>query len=295
MRLVSLLAPAACGVLVLTTASDANAQSSERRSGWYVGGGVGANWVADIEQNGENRDRFCYPTNACFDEYPRPSLPGYRWVYDLESAAGPLFELSTGFILNRARLEVSFVQRTNDVAQMFRHASTLDGAALPPRPDSTVVADTRSSVDDLAVRTLAFNAYYHFRSAATGLSPYVGGGGGPAVVDIRGEQFSDSYYDTAADGVYYPPLSFYNSRLNADFSDTVLAGHLHAGADYGLSARAALGVKLTYTMLGDVEYTGPYDAHAMNAVDPDFTHTDTFTGARYWSLLFTVRYTLGGG
>lgn len=42
MRLASLIAPAACGILVLSSATDAAAQSEagERRSGWYVGGGT---------------------------------------------------------------------------------------------------------------------------------------------------------------------------------------------------------------------------------------------------------------
>ena len=53
-------------------------------------------------------------------------------------------------------------------------------------------------------------------------------------------------------------------------------------------------MKLTWSMLSDVEYTGTYDLHAAQRFDPDFTHTDTFTGARYWSLQFTVRYVLGG-
>ena len=91
-----------------------------------------------------------------------------------------------------------------------------------------------------------------------------------------------------------PPLSSYNARLDADFSDTVLAGHLHAGTDFGLNERTALGAKLTYSMLADIEYTGGYQLHSAHALDPNFTHTDTFTGTRYWTLLFTVRHVFGG-
>ena len=118
---------------------------------------------------------------------------------------------------------------------------------------------------------------------------------GPAFVDVRGVRFSDEYFDTAGDGAAHdPPLASYNASLAADFSDTVLAGHVHAGADFGLNDRTALGVKLTWSMLRDAEYTGTYDRHAAHRVDPDFTHTDTFAGTRYWSLLFTVRYAIGG-
>jgi opacity protein-like surface antigen len=294
MRLASFIVAAACGSLLVLLASDAVAQSAERRSGWYVGGGVGANWASEMEQTGFNRDRLCYPTDACFDEDPRPEFPGYRWAYDLDSAAGAMFELSAGYALGRARFDVSFGQRRNDVDQMFSSVTTFDGVALEDRLDSTVTSNTTSSIDDFAVRTLAFNAYYDFRNAATGFSPYVGAGVGPAFVDIRGVRFSDEYFDTAGNGAAYdPPLSSYNASLDDDFSDTVLAGHLHAGADFGVNDRTALGVKLTYSLLSDVEYTGPYDLHAAQRVDPDFSHTDMFTGARYWSLQFTVRYVLG--
>ncbi len=295
MRFASLFAPVACGVLVLSLASDAAAQSGERRSGWYIGGGVGANWASEIEQTGFNRDPLCYPTDACFDQDPRPEFPGYRWAYDLDSPAGPAFELAAGYALGRTRLELSFGQRRNDVDQMFSSVTTFDGVALEDRRNSTVTSNTTSSIDDLRVRTLAFNAYYDFRNAATGFSPYVGAGVGPAFVDVRGVRFSDEYFDTAGNGAAHdPPLSSYNASLDADFSDTVLAGHLHAGADFGVNARTALGVKLTWSMLSDVEYTGTYDLHAAQRFNPDFTHTDTFTGARYWSLQFTVRYVLGG-
>ena len=73
MRIASFIAPAIGGILVLCAVSDAAAQSGgSRRSGWYVGGGVGANWASDINQTGFNRDPLCYPTDACFDEDPRP-------------------------------------------------------------------------------------------------------------------------------------------------------------------------------------------------------------------------------
>ena len=296
MHLASLVAPAACCFLVFSLAPDAAAQSGgERRSGWYVGGTVGANRASQIEQTGFNRDPLCYPTDACFDQDPRPEFPGYRWAYDLDSAADATFELSAGYVLNRARLELSFGQRRNDIDQMFRSVTTFDGVALEDRRGSSVTSNTSSSIDNLTVRTLVVNAYYDFRSAATGFSPYVGAGVGPAFVDIHGVSFSDEYFDTAGNGVAYdPPLSSYNARLDDDYTARVLAGHLHAGADYGVNERTALGVKLTCSILSDVEYTGTYDLHAAQRFDPDFTHTDTFTGSRYWSLQFTVRYVLGG-
>ncbi|MXY69659.1 MAG: P44/Msp2 family outer membrane protein [Acidobacteriia bacterium] len=295
MRLAS-LASAACAVLVLALAPNAAAQSglTQLRSGWYVSGAVGANWGSEVEQTGLNRDPLCYPTNACFDEEPRPEFPGYRWAYDLDSGSGAMFELSAGYTLRRVRFELSFGERRNGVEQMFRSATTLDGAVLEDRRNSTVRSDTTSSIDALTVRTLAFNGYYDFWDAAPGFTPYIGAGVGPAFVGIRGVRFSDEYFDTADGTVAYdPPLSSYNARLDDDYTDTVLAGHLHAGADFGVKERTALGFRLTYSMLSDAQYTGTYSLHAAHRFDPDFTHTDRFAGTRYWSLQFTVRYVLG--
>ena len=78
MRRASFIAAALGGILAVCSASDALAQSGSagsRRSGWYVGGGVGANWASDINQTGFNRDPLCYPTDACFDEDPVPKFP----------------------------------------------------------------------------------------------------------------------------------------------------------------------------------------------------------------------------
>ena len=285
------------GVLALFAAEDATAQNraGEPRSGWYVGGGGGVNRASDINQRGSNRDTLCYPTFACFDEQPRSEQSGYRWAYDLQTAAGAPFELSTGFIFDRLRLELSFAQRVNGIEQVFRSVSDFDGNPPARRSGNSVASDAEYRIDNLTARTLAFNAYYDFRTATGGLVPYVGVGAGPAFAAIRGLHYAEQYRDAAGnDTAYDPPLSYYSSRQETDMSGTVLAGHLHAGADFGVADRTALGVKLTYTVLGDIEYTGTYQVHAQHSVDPNFSNHTTFTGARYWTVLFTVRYALGG-
>ena len=291
MRLASFIASAA-GILVLLSASGVSAQGAagEPRSGWYVGGGIGADWASNIMQSGWNRDPLCYPTDACFDLDPRPEVAGYRWHYDVAAATGPVFELSAGLIANRARVELAFGQKWNDLDQMFLGVTDYDGVAMADRVGSTVTSDTSSSIDHLAVRMLTVNAYYDFPAGSL-VSPYLGAGVGPAFVTVAGVRFSDMYRDTAVNGdVHDPPLSFYNASLDDDLSDTVLAGHLHAGADFRLADRTWLGLKLTYSMLGDIETSGGYDLHAAQAFDPDFEHHDTFAGARSWSLMLTVKY-----
>lgn len=278
--------------LVLGSVSGVSAQDAtgERRSGWYVGGGFGGSWPSSLVQNGWNRDPFCYPTDACFDEAPRPEISGYRWRYDVAAAPGFAFELSTGVLVDRARLELSLGATRNGLDQTFVSVTDYDGVPMEARRDTTVVSDVRSSIDHLAVRTLAFNAYYDF-PAGSRFSPYVGAGLGPAFVTVAGVRFSDEYRDTAADGdVHDPPLSSYNARLDDDLSATVPAWQLHAGADFRVAGGTALGAKLTWSMLADVETSGGYDLHAAHAFDPDFSHHDTFSGARFWTLLFTVKH-----
>ena len=119
----------------------------------------------------------------------------------------------------------------------------------------------------------------------------LGAGVGPAFVTVAGVRFSDEYRDTAVNSdVYDPPLSFYNTSLDDDLSDTVLARHLHAGTDVRIADRTWLGLKMTYSMLGDIETRGGYDLHAAHALDPDFEYHDTFTAARSWALMFTGKY-----
>ena len=193
------------------------------RSGWYVGVGGGANWASDIDQEGWNRETTCYPTDACFDADPIPEISGYRWLYDIDAASGAMFEISGGLIFDRTRMELSFAQRKDDLDQMFRSITEYDGTSLEDRRGGSVVSNARASIDHLTVRTLALNAYYDFPDAYRGISLYLGGGLGPAFVELSGLHFSTDYEDTSGNApTYDPPLSFYNSRQDADLSDTVL-------------------------------------------------------------------------
>ena len=109
-------------------------------------------------------------------------------------------------------------------------------------------------------------------------------------------QYSNDYQDTAeSPPVYDPPLSFYNSVQDSDYSDTVPAGRLHAGADYEVNERMILGAKLTWSLVGEITDTGVYASHPMQQEgDPPFTNQTSFDAARGWSLALTVKHRLGG-
>ena len=292
MRLTLFVATVA-GILVCGVMADAAAQSGPR-SGWYVGGGIGASWGSNIDQEGWNRETTCYPTEACFDAVSAPPIFGYRWRYDIDAATGIAFEISAGRVFDRIRLELSFVQRENNLDQMFRNITEYDGTPLESRRGGSVVSNSRASIDDLIVRTLSLNAYYDFPDAFGKISPYVGVGLGPAFVEVSGVHFSSDYQDTSGNApTYDPPLPFYNSRQDADLSDTVLAGHLYAGMDYGFSDKTLLGLKLTYSMMDDFKSSGGYTVHPFHTQDADLANHNKFTELRSWNLVFTVKHLFG--
>lgn len=271
----------------LVAAGEAGAETE--RSGWYIGGGIGANWTNQLDQVGWNRDPYCYP-DSCAVPGPSANIPGYRWAYQIDSDAGSAFELSVGRLLNRWRLELSVAQRNNAIQQKFKHIAFLDGTVATPSSGNTVTSNAMAGIDDLTTRTISVNAYYDFTDAFERITPYVGVGVGVAFVEISGVHFSTRYEDPADPA---RDLSAFDSRQDADLSDTVFVGNFHAGADYSLTAETALGVKLTYSLMGDIEHTGNYQMHPMHAQDSAFTNTNTFSGPRQFSAMLTVKYLFG--
>ena len=125
-----------------------------------VGAGFGADWASDMAQEGWNRETTCYPKDTCFDADPVPQISGCRWRYDIDAAAGAMFEISVGLIFDRTHLELSLAQRKNGLDQMFRSITEYEGTPLEDRRDGPVVTTARSSIDQLTVRTLALNVYH---------------------------------------------------------------------------------------------------------------------------------------
>ncbi|MXZ27232.1 MAG: hypothetical protein F4222_07325 [Gammaproteobacteria bacterium] len=291
------LAPVAGIAALVALACPAAAQDSGRDgadAGWYIGVGLGANRGSTLDQEGWNRESFCYPDAACFDQDPVPLAPGYRWRYDVGLDGGGAFELSAGRFFGRTRLELALAQQRNDTNQMFRDITYYDGAAIRPRPGGTVEANGRATIDHLSVRSVTLDAYYDFTGAWGAITPYAGAGLGLASVEFANVFYASDYQDTSAGGeTYDPPLSFYNSAQNNDLNDSVVVWRLHAGADYNPGGKVRVGLKLTWSATGDFEDMGDYEYHPMHQLDPDLTNTNTFSGTRSWTLMLTVKRLIG--
>ena len=261
------------------------------RSGWYIGGGIGVNWTYPLDQVGWNRDIYCYPdSDACSAPGPSSNIPGYRWAYDIDLDAGSAFEISVGRMFNRWRLEFSAAQRNNAVEQRFKSITFLDGRTDSRPPGNRVQSNSMAWIDDLTTRTLSVNGYYDFTDVFDRITPYVGVGLGVSFVEISGIHYSSRYADPANPS---RNLSGFDSVQDIDLSDTVFVGNFYAGTDYSLTDETLLGVKLTYSMMGDVEQTDRYLKHPMHEQDPAFTNNNTFSGPRQLSVMFTVKCLFG--
>ena len=186
------------GAILMVFAASGEAGAEPERSGWYVGGGIGANWTSRIDQAGWNRDTYCYPdSSSCAVPGPSENIPGYRWMYDLDMDAGSAFEISVGRLFNRWRLELSAAQRNNAIEQKFKNVTFLDGRLDTRPPGNMVTSNSMSRIDDLTTRTLSVNAYYDFTDVFERITPYLGVGLGVAFVEISGVHFSTNYEDPA--------------------------------------------------------------------------------------------------
>ncbi len=282
--------------LFLVSATEAVAQE-RRTSGWYVSGGLGGNLTYGLDQSGSNTESTCYPTSACFDMMLR-DIPGYRWRYDPSADRGIGFDLAIGRIFDRTRIEVSYAHRRNRVDQgppleiTYLDGSTAGASSLLGL--GLVQAASTNFFEDLVTRTVSLNAYYDLPIGPQRITPYVGVGTGIAFVNLTRIFFSIEYSEPSGEGTFFdPPLSFYNSKQDTELSDMVFAGHVYAGAGYGLNDRAAIGLKAAYSRVDDVEHTGTYEYHPHFYTDPSLTNKNTFSATNHWSVTLNVRFTFG--
>ena len=281
---------AVCAILSMAGAGDAQ---EKKPAGWYVGLSAGINKASTAEQAGHNRDTICYPEDDC-SHLPGGAPEGYRWYYDLDADEGAALEISIGRAIGAYRLELALAQRKNDVEQKFTGITYLGGSRVMARPVSNYDSDVTSVIDSLTTRTLSLNAYYDFPLQESRLTPYLGLGAGVSFVELSGVFFEAEYFckdpqNPAAPACDMARADQYSGRQSADLADTVLSAHFHAGLDYRVSEKLQLGLKLTYSVVGDMEAEGGYDFHPVEGL----TNTNEFTGMNHWSVMLGVKYFFG--
>ncbi len=263
-------------------------QARVESSDWYMGVSLGGNWASGADQRGWNRDNVCYPTFACFDQKPVPTVDGYRWSYANDLDTGYAAEITLGRAFNRWRLETALAQRENDLGQeQFLGLTHLDGSPVG-QSSNTVTSQAMTALGGYRARSISLNAYLDFPGVFEKITPYLGIGASLAYLRVSNVFFADVYSDTAnPPGTYDPPLTFYGSHQDDDLSDTVAAGRLYAGLDYPMTERTLVGLKIAWSRLGAMEAEGRYISHPMHLTDPDFSNHNRYESTSHWSVMVT--------
>ena len=276
------LATLGLGVGLLAALGQAMA-TEHRHSDWYLAAGAGVTGASGLEQAGRNRDTTCYPDDDC-GHLPGGAPAGYRWFYNLHANRGTAAEIAVGRRFGPLRLEVSVAQRRSGIEQEFTGITYLDGSRLMPAAESDYESASAGSVDDLTTRTLSLNVYRDVSLGLSRITPYVGAGLGVSSVALSGLYYESRY--RCRPNIPCDNPGQYDGRQDVDVSDTVPSGHLHVGADIGLGDRLLLGLKLTYSVIGDMEDRGAYAFHRV----PGLTSVTAISGIRQWSLVLGVKY-----
>ena len=283
-RLAVTAALALCACLSVAATSTAQETTF---SGWYVGVGLGINKTSGLQQAGWNRDSVCYPDDDCADVGRAPQ--GYQWYYDLDAADGAAFEISLGRAFDSLRLELSFMQRNNDLEQEFTGITYLDGSPTGTAESSNYESRSSAGVDDLTTRTVSLNAYYDFLSPGNRFVPYLGLGAGVSFLKLSGLYFQ-SWYSCKNPAADCDRPERYSGHQDEDLSDRVFSAHLHAGLDYRLNEKTRVGLKLSYAMVDDMaNVRGEYVQHAA----PGISNFTTISGMNHWSMMFGMKYFFG--
>ncbi len=147
----------------------------------------------------------------------------------------------------------------------------------------------------MTTRTLSLNAYYDFPLQGTRFTPYLGAGAGVSFVELSDLIFLGHYRCrdfTAPDCTGLrglPDITTYDSVQHEDITDAVFSAHFHAGLDYRLNKRVLLGLKLTYSMVDDMEARGSYIRHPV----PNLANFTKISGMDHWSLVLGVKFFFG--
>ncbi|MCY4643973.1 MAG: outer membrane beta-barrel protein [Bacteriovoracales bacterium] len=265
---------------------------TSKRKGWYIGVGAGVNKSLSTGTGGSNLDTFCYPDNACFEQSPPPSVPGYRWGYDLEVDSSTGLELFVGKMMGNIRLEGAIGKKESGVTQIFEGITYLDETPILSRNGGTVQTHSQASIGELKATTLMLNTYYDFPEWKK-LTPYIGAGIGVSFVKLDDYNF-DIYYSDSTDTLYDPPLSSYGAAQDQDFSESPLSLQFHLGVDYRLGKTTSLGIKATFSDIDDSSDDATYRHHPMHKAEPNFTNRRYLDGIQRWSGTVIIKHLIKG-
>ena len=264
---------------------------------WYRGMSIGTNLFPQAKQEGWNYDTFCYPDEDCRNT---PPISGYRWAYDIkpEGLLSPFGELFIGADHGQVRWDIAIAHQQTNIHQNFTDSNSYADPDLtePITPtisnSNDVSTNVVTDVDDMIITSFAFNTYYDFFESS-GTTVYGGIGLGTAHTTINDLHFSIEYNNKDIKRLEeeYPPLPFYNSRQDIDISHFLPLLQFHAGVDFQVRNNKSIGVKLSFSKLGDLTgYEGHYSAHPMHSIDPNFPNYNTFKNIQFLTAMMVFKW-----
>ena len=274
--------------------------------GFYIGADLGLSLASKLEST---RTNVGVPTNC--DQWlgaatlndgtavplpieqcmPRP-LPASPSKFDLD--AGWLAGLNAGYALGALRIEAEYFHR--------RHSGEKLDLIVPGDPKQVEFTERSEEIGNLRGSNLFVNLYYDFgASGSAKLQPYIGAGLGlmRARIGYRGTSVRNSDPAALLALGRNPNAAGTTSRADDRLSDNLLGFQLITGADYALSERQALTLKLRYgNAFGDFESDG-------NSWRPLRDHESTVapggapirygieaSGLGFWSLSLGLKFSL---
>ena len=248
----------------------ATAQAKDERVGWYGGLDLGLAVPRDMDTRGKDTD---VPTNCDqhLDEAtvnidgvdedlpwdlndPRCARGQDQWESSFDLDEGPLLGLNAGYAWRGLRPEVEYFYR--------QHAGeSVSGQNISGNKQVEFV-ETGERISDVSGHQFFGNVYYDFRNTGSKLIPYIGGGMGlmRARMDYSAKWQRNPDRGVIEDFGRNPNAAGTLTSEDERLSDTLWGYQLIAGADYPLTERVFLGVKVRYVdFLNDFEDGDSWD------------------------------------
>ena len=274
------------GTLVLATTISAVAHAD-----FYVGADIGLADSRTLDSTVTGRSNPTRCDAQMYSDATRPSGaiandpacgigdPRRKWNSRFDAGSGLAAGVQAGYVRDRLRLEVEFLHVEPDSASYpVITASTHPGLASKDREWSET-DPPYEWISDFRIRQYFANVFYDF-AVESKWTPYVGVGAGWARVRMQYRRqllrktVDEGYLGVAPDvpaaqsGYGWDEDSWLEWRENAagtlsamdtELSDTLFGFQLLAGADYALTDRTSVGVKVRWAQFDDFKDRAAYD------------------------------------